>query len=214
FLLKSRFEVKRGDFNFIEMQKYDPNIDIQMESRIASYTITATLNGRFSHPKIDLSILPPNLPNGDRMNQTDIISIISTGQIPTQSSSGNLLSASTSVFSFFGSGVADLGFLNNTLSTVTGGLVDNINVVPISQNGQYSWRATASRSVTERINLGVSYQAPTGDAGPSQIIYANYFLNDVISLFSSYSLTNPSVTTQQQSRDDLTGGLRFRFGSQ
>ncbi|WP_397599733.1 translocation/assembly module TamB domain-containing protein [Silvanigrella sp.] len=214
FLLKSRFEVKRGDFNFIEMQKYDPNIDIQMESRIASYTITATLNGRFSHPKIDLSILPPNLPNGDRMNQTDIISIISTGQIPTQSSSGNLLSASTSVFSFFGGGVADLGFLNNTLSTVTGGLVDNINVVPISQNGQYSWRATASRSVTERINLGVSYQAPTGDAGPSQIIYANYFLNDVISLFSSYSLTNPSVTTQQQSRDDLTGGLRFRFGSQ
>ena len=213
FLLKSRFEVKRANFNFIEMQKYDPNIDIQMESRIASYTITANLNGRFSHPKIDLSILPPNLPNGDRMNQTDIISIISTGQIPTQSSSGNLLSASTSVFSFFGGGVADLGFLNNTLSTVTGGLVDNINVVPVSQNGQYSWRATASRSVTERINLGVSYQGQTGDVGASQIFYANYILNDIISLFSSYSMTNPSAS-QQQSLNDYTGGLRFRFGSQ
>ncbi|WGL58573.1 hypothetical protein QEJ31_08490 [Pigmentibacter sp. JX0631] len=217
FLLKSRFDVKRADFNFIELQKYDPNIDIQMESRVASYTILANLNGRFSRPKIDLSIIPPNLPNGDRMTEFDIISIISTGQIPAQSSSANLLSASTNVFFSFGDSTPGLGVLNSTVNTVTAGLFDNVNVVPTSQNGQYSWRVTASRSVAERFNLGVSYQGQSGDAGasPSPSFTADYFLNDVISLFSSYSMTNSSTSsTQQQSLSDYTGGLRFRFGSQ
>lgn len=215
FLLKSRFEVKRADFNFIELQKYDPNIDVQMEARVASYTIFANLNGRFSRPKIDLSIIPPNLPNGDRMTEFDIISIISTGQIPAQSSSANLLSASTNVFFSFGDSTPGLGVLNSTVNTVTAGLFDNVNVVPTSQNGQYSWRVTASRSVAERFNLGVSYQGQSGDAGASPSFTADYFLNDVISLFSSYSITNSSTSsTQQQSLSDYTGGLRFRFGSQ
>ncbi len=215
FLLKSRFDIKKADFNFIELQKYDPNIDIQMEARVASYTILANLNGRFSRPKIDLSIIPPNLPNGDRMTEYDIISIISTGQIPAQSSSANLLSASTNVFFSFGDSSPGLGLLNNTVNTVTAGLFDNVNFVPTSQNGQYSWRVTASRSVAERFNLGVSYQGQTGDAGAAPSFTADYFLNDVISLFSSYSMTNSSTSsTQQQSSADYTGGLRFRFGSQ
>lgn len=214
FLLKSRFEVKRSDFNFIELQKYDPNVDIQMESRVSSYTIFANMNGKFSRARLDLSIQPSTLPNGDRMTQADIISIISTGQIPAQSSSANLLAASTGVFSFFGGGgVADLGFLNNTLSTVTGGLVDNVNVVPTSQNGQLSWRATVSRSLSERLNLGVSYQGQSGDVGASQAAYATFLLNDTISLFSSFSSSNPSVS-QQQTTNEFTGGLRFRFGGQ
>lgn len=215
FLLKSRFDIKKADFNFIELQKYDPNIDIQMEARVASYTILANLNGRFSRPKIDLSIIPPNLPNGDRMTEYDIIAIISTGQIPAQSSSANLLSASTNVFFSFGDSSPGLGLLNNTVNTVTAGLFDNVNFVPTSQNGQYSWRVTASRSVAERFNLGVSYQGQTGDAGAAPSFTADYFLNDVISLFSSYSMTNSSTSsTQQQSSADYTGGLRFRFGSQ
>lgn len=215
FLLKTRFDVKKADFNFIELQKYDPNIDLQMEARVSSYTIFANLNGRFSRPKIDLSIIPPNLPNGDRMTEFDIISIISTGLIPAQSSSANLLSASTNVFFTFGDSSPGLGVLNNTVNTVTGGLFDNVNFVPISQNGQYSWRVTASRSVAERFNLGVSYQGQSGDAGAAPSFTADYFLNDVISLFSSYSFTNSSTSsTQQQSSSDYTGGLRFRFGSQ
>ena len=213
FLLKSRFEIKRADFNFIELQKYDPNVDIQMESRVSSYTISANMNGKFSRARLDLSINPPNLPNGDRSTQADIISIISTGQIPAQSSSANLLSASTSVFSFFGGGVADLGFLNNTLSTVTGGLVDNVNVVPTSQNGQLSWRATVSRSLSDRLNLGVSYQGSSGDVGASQAAYATFLLNDTISLFSSFSSSTPTAT-QIQTTNEFTGGLRFRFGGQ
>jgi translocation and assembly module TamB len=214
FLLKSRFEVKKAEFDFIELQKYDPNVDIQMESRVSSYIISANINGKFSRARLDLSISPSLLPNGDRATQADIISIISTGQIPAQSSSANLLSASTGVFSFFGGGgVADLGFLNNTLSTVTGGLVDNVNVVPTSQNGQLSWRATVSRSLSERLNLGVSYQGASGDVGASQAAYATFLLNDTISLFSSFSSSTPTAS-QIQTTNEFTGGLRFRFGGQ
>ncbi|WP_148696356.1 translocation/assembly module TamB domain-containing protein [Silvanigrella aquatica] len=214
FLLRSRFEIKKADFTFVELQKYDPNVDIQMESRISTFTIFANMNGKFSRARLDLSIQPLNLPNGDRLTQADIISIISTGQIPTQSSSANLLSASTGVFSFFGGGsVADLGFLNNTLSTVTGGLVDNVSIIPTTQNGQLSWRATVSRSLSERLNLGVSYQGAGGDVGASQSAYATFLLNDTISLFSSFSSSTPSAS-QIQTTNEFTGGLRFRFGGQ
>lgn len=215
FLLKSRFEVKKAEFSFNEFKKYDPNVDIQMQSRVSSYTILANMNGKFSRARLDLSLQPSNLPNGDRATQADIISIISTGQIPAQSSSGNLLSASPSVFSFLGigGGVADFGFLNNTVSTVTGGLVDNVNIVPTSQNGQLSWRATASRSLSERFNLGVSYQGQSGDVGASQAGYAVFLLNDTVSLFSSYTVTTPTAT-QIQTTNEFTGGLRFRFGGE
>lgn len=214
FLMKTRFDVKKADFNFIELQKYDPNVDIQLESRVSNYTVFVNLLGKFSTPRFDLSIQPSTLPNGDRITQGDIISIISTGQIPLQSSSANLLSASTSMYSFFGgSQITQLGFLNNTLNTVTGGLVDNMSIIPTSQNGQLSWRVTVSRSLSERLNLGVSYQGESGDVGSTSSASATFLLNNTISLFSSFSSSNPSIS-HQQTTTEVTGGLRFRFGSQ
>jgi hypothetical protein len=213
FLLKSQFDIKRADFNFIEAQTEDPNINIKMISRISSYTISADLNGKISQARLDLNIQPSTLSNGDRITQADIISIISTGQIPTQSSSANLLSASSSVFSLLGgNNIADLRFLDQTLSTVTGGIVDNVSFVPVSQNGQFSWRATISRALSERFSLGVSYQNGSGELTARQSAYANFIFNDTVSMFGSFSNANTSVS-QQQSSYELFGGLRFNFGS-
>jgi hypothetical protein len=210
YVLKSRFNVKKADIQFVEFQKYDPNVDIQMEARYSpSYTVYWNIYGRLSEARLDLSVDPPTLPNGDRILQADLISAISTGQMPLESSSGNLLTASTGVASFLGINNVFENTLNDAVTNVTGGFVDSVSVVPTTQSGQLSWRATARKSISSRFDLGVSYES--GTLSTIQSTYANYMFNDTVSAVGSYNYTS---YFQQQSTSELFSGLRFYFGTQ
>ena len=208
-ILKTNFDIKKGEVQFVDIQKLDPNIFLQMQAKVSTYNIFWKMNGRFSQAHLDLAADPPLLPNGDRIIEADIIYMMSTGQVPSQSSSTNLLSASTGVASFLGINNFFDSSLNQTISTVTAGLVDNVSITPASQNGQISWRANANRSISQRFNLGVSYE--DGSAGTVRTAYANYIFNDTVSAISSYNYTN---FTQQIPTQELFSGLRFHFGSQ
>jgi translocation and assembly module TamB len=208
-ILKARFDVRKAVFQFFEFQKYDPTVDIQMDARISSYTIYWTINGQLSKARLNLSSEPSTLSNGDLLTQADLISMISTGAVPTQSSSANLISASPGVASFLGVDNVFENTLNETLNSVTGGLIDSVSVVPTTQNGQLSWRATVSRSVSRRLNLGVSYE--DGSAGNTRSAYADYMFNDTVSAVGSWDY---SALSQQPVVSELFGGLRFNFGSQ
>lgn len=210
FVLKSRFNVKKADIQFVDLQKYDPNVDIQMEARYSpSYTVYWNIYGRLSESRLDLSVDPPTLPNGDRILQADLISAISTGQMPLESSSGNLLAASTGAASFLGIGNAFETTLNDTVTKVTGGLIDSVSVVPTTQSGQLSWRATARKSLSSRFDLGISYES--GSVSTTQSSYANYMFNDTVSAIGSYNYT---TYFQQQPTQEFFSGLRFYFGTQ
>lgn len=210
FVLKSRFNVKKADIQFVDLQKYDPNVDIQMEARYSpSYTLYWNIYGRLSEARLDLSVDPPTLPNGDRILQADLISAISTGQMPLESSSGNLLAASTGAASFLGIGNVFETTLNDTVTKVTGGLIDSVSVVPTTQSGQLSWRATARKSLSSRFDLGISYES--GSVSTTQSSYANYMFNDTVSAIGSYNYTS---YFQQQSTQEFFSGLRFYFGTQ
>ncbi len=207
-VLKTSFDVKKAEFQFVDTQKYDPNVDIQMQGKVNTYNIYWKMNGRLSQARLDLNADPPVLSNGERIIDADIISMISTGQVPTQSSSTNILSASSGVASFLGINNFFDSTLNQTVNAMTGGLVDSVSVLPSSQNGQLSWRANASRSVSKRLDLGVSYE--DGIAGSTESAYANYMFNDTVSLISSYNSTN---FVQQNPTQEIFSGLRFQFGS-
>lgn len=208
-VLKTRFDVKKASLQFIDVQRYDPNVDIQMIGKVGVYSIYWNINGRLTQAALDLSSNPSTLSNGDRISQPEIISMISTGRVPQQSSSGNLISASTGVASFLGWENVLESTLNDTVSTVTGGAVDSVSIVPSTQNGQLGWRATANKSVSQRLNLGVSYEG--GGAGSSRDAFANYMFNDTVSAIGSFSSTS---FNQQQTTTEVFGGLRFQFGSQ
>lgn len=208
-VLKTRFDVKKASFQFIDVQRYDPNVDIQMLGKVGVYSIYWNINGRLTQAALDLSANPATLSNGDRISQPDIISMISTGRVPQQSSSENLISASTGVASFLGWDNVLESRLNDTVSTVTGGAVDSVSIVPSTQNGQLGWRATANKSISQRLNLGVSYEG--GGAESSRDAFANYMFNETVSAIGSFSSTS---FNQQQTTTEVFGGLRFQFGSQ
>lgn len=210
FVLKSRFNVRKAEIQFVETQKYDPNVDIQMEARYPpAYTLYWNMYGRLSQAKLDLSVTPPTLVNGDRIIQADLISAISTGQMPLESSSANLLTASAGAASFLGINNIFETTLNDAVQNVTGGLVDSVSIVPTTQSGQLSWRATARKSVATRLDLGISYES--GSMSTIQSSYGNYMFNDTVSAVGSYSY---ATYFQQPSTQEFFSGLRFNFGTQ
>ncbi len=208
-LLKTQFDVKKAYIHFSEEHQFDPILDVQLQGRVNTYNILANVNGQASLARVELSADPPMLPNGDRITESDIISMVSTGQVPSESSNANLLSASSGVASFLGINNFLETALNQTVSSVTGGIIDNISISPNSQNGQVSLRINASRALSERFALGVSYEE--GQAGAARSAYSSYYFNETVSAVSSYNYQN---FIQQQPTSELYGGLKFQFGSQ
>ncbi len=209
-LLKTLFDVRKAELQFLEVQKFDPNVDIQLLGKVSNYNITTKVNGRLSQSRVSFISDPAVLVNGDRVTESDIVSMISTGQVPMQSSTTNFLSASGGVFSYLGFSNFFDNTLNQTVNTVTGGLVDNVSIAPkLSQNGQLSWRANARRSVSQRLDLGISYE--NGIIGSAESAYVNYIFNDTVSAISSWNSTN---YIQQMPTREFFSGLRFQFGSQ
>ena len=202
--LKSYFDVKKARFQFLESQKYDPNVDIQLQAKISSYSVYWKMNGRFSQAKLDLSADPASLPNGDQIQDADISYMISSGQVPPRSSSANILSA-YSVSSFIGFN----NTLNDTAHAITLGAIDDFSISPSAESGQVSWRVNASKSLTQKFNLGVTYE--DGSAGSTFSAYVNYLFNNTASYFGSF---NSASYIQQVPIREIYNGLRFQFGSQ
>ena len=68
----SKLEVKRGFITFSEDDPFQPQLDIQSESRIGKTTVHATISGSARAPRLDLESEPP-------LPQKDIISLLATG---------------------------------------------------------------------------------------------------------------------------------------
>ncbi|MEO6789229.1 MAG: translocation/assembly module TamB domain-containing protein, partial [Chthoniobacteraceae bacterium] len=68
----SKLTVKRGDVTFSEDDPFQPKLDIQAESRIGKNTVTATISGSASAPRLELESEPP-------LPQKDILSLLATG---------------------------------------------------------------------------------------------------------------------------------------
>lgn len=209
-ILKARFNIRKASFVFSEKYKFDPFVDIGMNARVASYDIYWDVNGRLSVAPLNLTAQPQYLPNGNPINTGAILFMITTGQLPTQDSINTLLATSSGVYSYFGSNNNFSHVLNQTLSTVTGGLFDTLSVSPAGQNGQLAVRVNASRYFSQRLTYGVSFEG--GQSVSTSSAYLYYLLNRHINFTGAYSRSDVAQQTGQ-SINDLSGGLRFNFGS-
>ncbi len=68
----SKLEVQRGTVTFSEDDPFQPQLDIQSESRIGKNTVYANITGSASAPRLDLESEPP-------LPQKDILSLLATG---------------------------------------------------------------------------------------------------------------------------------------
>ena len=68
----SKLEVKRGTVTFSEDDPFQPQLDVQAESRIGKTTVLMSISGPASEPHLELESEPP-------LSQQDIISLLATG---------------------------------------------------------------------------------------------------------------------------------------
>jgi len=220
-IIKARFDVKKGEFLFSENHKFDPYVDIQMDTRIASYNIFWDVSGRLSTANLNLTALPATLPSGNAVDNSAILYMITTGQVPTEDSLNTLLATSRGVYSYFGANNSFYNVVNQTFSTVTGGLFDTLGVAPNTQGGSVTIKVTASKHYSQRLSFGVEYEGGSSGGANSEATgttntssaFINYLLNQHIGFTASYATNLGSTSPTSANTNEFAGGLKFNFGS-
>jgi translocation and assembly module TamB len=204
--LKSNFTIQRAEFVFDNPVRLDPRIDIQLNSRIETYTVFVQVDGTLSRRRTNLWVDPPNTPDGATLGRPDIFRMLSTGQPPNRAGTqGQALVVQAAAY---GTSILALDdSLTQAAQRLTGGFVDSVQLQPVIENGQTRWKARVSRSLGERLSLGLDIEQ--GQAVNNQSLNGTVFINDSVNLLGGFD----RKSEQSEQYYELSGGLRFQFGS-
>lgn len=193
------YELTRGLVEFPARFGADPIINIEGQSVIRGYRVTALLEGPLSHPTTNVSS-EPSLPQGD------VVSLVLNG---TLSSSDN----STSALAQSGLGTAASlltdALVNAPVSRATNKLfgLSRVEINPVIAGN--SSTPTARLTVARRISKDMTVTYSTNIASdPNQVLSVEYRLSDRLSFVADYeqgSLRNLSTRNNNYSFE-----IRFR----
>jgi hypothetical protein len=204
--LKSNFSIQRAEFVFDNPVRLDPRLDIQLLSRIDVYNVYVQVDGTLSRRRTNLWVDPPSTPEGVTLTRSDIFRMLSTGQPPNRAGTqGQALVSQVAGYVYGATSLDDS--LTQAAQRITGGFVDSVQLQPIIENGQTKWKARVSRSLGERLSLGLDIEQ--GQAVNNQSLNGTVFINDSVNVLGGFD--RRSEQTEQYY--ELSGGLRFQFGS-
>ena len=206
--LKSRFDVKKAELVFDNPVRVDPKIDAQLVSPIEAYRVYVSVDGPLSKPRTNLWSDPSTSPDGDTLGRGDILRMLSSGQAPRAGSGQTTGQAFASQVAGYVYGATSLDeSLSQAFSRLTGGFIDDVQLQPLIENGQTKWKARVSRSLGDRLNLGLDIeQSPQVN---NQSLTGTVFINESVNVLGGFD----RKSSQSGSYSELSGGLRFQFGS-
>ncbi len=195
-----RYEITRGLIDLPARRNADPLINIQGESEIRGYRITVNLNGPLSQPQAVVSS-EPALP------QSDVVALITTGQLATGDASSSVLGQS-------GLGTATSlltdALINAPAQRATSKLfgLTRFEINPVI-GGRTGSTPAARLTLGRRINKNLSVTYSTNVASdPNQILAFEYRVSDRLSFIAQYE---QAPTRRLTSRNDaFSFEIRFR----
>lgn len=201
FFRKDRYIVQRGVLEFPPNTEVEPIINLQAESEIAGYQVFVNLNG----PLTDTENLSATVRSSPALPQTDVISLITTGNlsntetgIPTLAQTGINTAAEI---------LADT-IINNPARKATDRLF-GLNVFEIDPiiSGQRnaSARLTVGRQINN--NLRVTYSTNLSQ-DQNQLLALEYRVSNKLSFVAQYEQRSLSNVTQD--RNSFSFEVRFR----
>jgi translocation and assembly module TamB len=193
------YELTRGLVEFPARFGADPIINIEGQSVIRGYRVTALLEGPLSHPTTNVSS-EPSLPQGD------VVSLVLNGTLSSTDTS-------TSVLAQSGLGTAASlltdALVNAPVSRATNKLfgLSRVEINPVIAGN--SSTPTARLTVARRISKDMTVTYSTNIASdPNQVLSVEYRLSDRLSFVADYeqgSLRNLSTRSNNYSFE-----IRFR----
>jgi hypothetical protein len=204
-VLKANFEIQKAEVIFDSPIAFDPRLDIQMTSQIEGYQIFMNLDGYSSSPRTSFWSEPSTTPWGAPVGQAEILRMIASGRAPKSEAAGGSALASQVANYVYGSTALDES-ISKAFSKLTAGFVETVRLQPIIENGQTAWKASLSRSVGDRFNLGLDVeQSPLVN---NQSLTGTLYLNQTVNVLGGFD----RKSNQSESYLELSGGLRFMFG--
>lgn len=204
-VLKANFDIQKADVIFDSPIAFDPRLDIQMTSQIEGYQIFMNLDGYSSSPRTSFWSEPSTTPWGTPVGQAEILRMIASGRAPKSEAAGGSALASQVANYVYGSTALDES-ISKAFYKLTAGFVETVRLQPIIENGQTAWKASLSRSVGDRFNLGLDVeQSPLVN---NQSLTGTLYLNQTVNVLGGFD----RKSNQSESYLELSGGLRFMFG--
>lgn len=192
------YEVTRGLIYFPARRGADPVLNVEAQSVIRGYRVTALLEGPLSHPTTTVAS-EPSLP------QADVVSLILTGTLTSTD-------ASTSVLAQSGLGTAASlltdALINAPISRATNklfGLSVEINPVIGTSGSPTTARLTGKRQITK--DLTVTYSTNIA-SDPNQVLAVEYRLSDRMSFVAQYQ--QGSTRNLSTRNNNYSFEIRFR----
>ncbi|MFN2577478.1 MAG: translocation/assembly module TamB domain-containing protein [Pyrinomonadaceae bacterium] len=171
------YEITRGLIYFPARLGADPVLNVEAQSVIRGYRVTATIEGPLSHPTTSVGA-EPSLP------QADVVSLILTGTLSSTDTS-------TSVLAQSGLGTAASlltdALINAPISRATNKLFGlsrlEINPVITGTSSTPTARLTAARRITK--DLTVTYSTNIA-SDPNQVLAVEYRVSNRMSFVAQY----------------------------
>jgi hypothetical protein len=204
-VLKARFSIQKADIIFDSPIAFDPRLDIQLVAPVENYQVFLNIDGYSSAPRTSFWSDPSTTPWGAPVGQAEILRMVATGRAPrADSAQGNVLASQVANY-VYGSTALDES-LSKALARITAGLVDTVQLQPFIEDGQTAWKATLSRSLGDRFNLGLDVeQSPIAN---NQSLTGTLHLNQSVNILGGFDRKSSPV----ESYYELSGGFRFLFG--
>jgi len=188
-----RYQVTRGNIDFIDPLRIEPNLDIQAETDIRNYRVVLRVTGRASHPILDYSSDPP-------LPKLEIISLITGGKTREELLESMNQRASTSSESpgrvptseqLFQSGAASVLFdmLKTRVGNRFGVLgLDRVRIDPalVGPDNNPAARITVPLQVTKDLAITYSYDL---SKNTEEIVQIEYFVSKNVSILASHDET-------------------------
>ena len=202
--LKSKFEIQKADITYDNQVRIDPRMEVQLMAKIDNYKVFISIDGFFSQRRVSFWADPAVTPEGDTLNSSDILGMISSGKAPVRGERKSMGSSilSQAVGMAYTSTAIDES-LSLAFARITGGFIDSVQIQPLMENGQVKLKARVSRSLGERLNLGLDL-----DQGNNQTLTGTVLLNEGVNLLGGFERRS-----EGEAYSEYTGGLRFQFGS-
>ena len=204
--LKSNFSIVKSEFVFDNPVRLDPRIDLQLLSKIEAYNVYVAVDGTLSKRRTNLWVDPPSTPDGASIGRPDIFRMLATGQPPNRAGTQSQALVSQVAGYFYGATAFDES-LSQAAQRLTGGIVESVRLQPVIESGQTRWRARVSRSLGDRLSLGLDIEQ--GQFVNNQSINGTVYVNESVNVLGGFD----RKSEQSDQYYELSGGLRFQFGS-